>query len=333
MIAVTYERPGEPKDVLNVTELPTPTPNDNQLLLKMIRIPIVPADLATIRGLYRTPQKTPCIPGYGGIGEIVSLGKNVTGYEMGTRVMTLPFKNPGWTDGCWCEYICLEESEVLPIKHGRIYESGFDFFNTPLTAYVMTVDILNLSKGNTVLLTAAGSNVGRMVLSLAKERGFSVIGVVRRPEQVEEILSLGATHVICSSQADITQKAMEYTKLKGVDAVLDSVGGEVSTQCFKALGDWGKMIVYGLLALERNAQFDIRKMLFYNLDVRGFWLPAWWKHTSLQERTEAVNETLNLIEKGVLDVHVEKAYRLEDIKEAVSHAERPGNSGRIVLDP
>ncbi len=332
MIAITYQRPGEPSEVLQATEVPTPTPSENQILVKMIRMPIVPADLATIRGVYRTPQKTPCIPGYGGVGEIIQVGSKMMDYQPGTVVFTLPFKNPGWTDGCWCEYVCLEENEFLPVGISKAVEAGFDFFNTPLTAYILVVNMLNLQKGDTLLLTAAGSNVGRMILSLAKVREYSVIAVVRRPEQMQEIMDLGAQHVICSKDTDITQKAMELTKLKGVTAALDSVGGEVATQCFRALGDWGQMVVFGLLALERNASVDIRKMLFYNLRLSGFWLPAWWKNTPVKERTETVNKALHLVEEGIFNVQVEQSYKLTDVASAVAHAERPGNSGRVVLE-
>jgi NADPH:quinone reductase-like Zn-dependent oxidoreductase len=182
-----------------------------------------------------------------------------------------------------------------------------------------------------LLLTAAGSNVGRMILKLSKLRGFSVIAVVRRPEHVAEIKALGASEVICSTTEDMSKRVMTLTNLKGVDAAIDAVGGEMTTECFKLLSDWGRMVVYGLLDKERNSSLDIRKMLFYNLDITGFWLPGWWFRSDLKTRTQAVNRTLELVQNGSLTPVVEKEYHLSQISEAVAHAERPGNSGRIIL--
>jgi NADPH:quinone reductase-like Zn-dependent oxidoreductase len=333
MKAVIYERPGQPEEVLKVIDVPRKTPGPTEVVIRVLAAPIVPADLATIRGVYRTPQKTPTVPGYGCQGEVVEVGSAVTTFKIGDNVLSLPFKKSGWTDGCWQEYLCLEETEFYSVPGHLHVHQTCDFYNTALTAWVMVVEKLNLGAGQTLLLTAAGSNVGRMILGLSKVRGFSVIAVVRRPEQMDEIKSLGAKEVICSTQDDITKKTLSLTGLKGVNAVIDAIGGDISTQCFKALADSGKMIVYGLLDLERNSSFDIRKMLFYNLQLSGFWLPGWWYESDTKTRTAAMNKTFDLIQKSALVPKVEKEYRFQDVVEAVRHAERPGNSGRVILVP
>lgn len=333
MKAVYYERAGEPATVLKVIETEIPEPGPDQIVMRMKAMPINPADLATIRGVYRTPQKTPTVPGYEGLGEIVKVGSRVRSLHVGMPAIMVATKPAGWGNGTWQEYLCTYESDILPIPDGIDPKLTSQFFNTILTPWVMTVNELNLGPGQTLLMTAAGSGVGKLVLKIAAVRGFNVIGVVRRPEQVEEIKKLGAMDVICSANEDITKRTLALTGLKGVDAVIDAVGGEVSAQCFRALADWGQMLVYGLLELERNANYDVRKMLFYNLGLRGFWIPAWWDRVDLKVRTHAVNMCFDLIRKGVLVPEVEKEYSLADIGQAVAHAERPGNKGRIMLVP
>ncbi|MGE0763391.1 MAG: zinc-dependent alcohol dehydrogenase family protein [Bdellovibrionales bacterium] len=333
MIAVLYDRPGEPADVLYSKNLADPAPQAAEVVVKMSHMSIVPADMATIRGLYRTPQKTPTVPGYGGQGQIVAVGPGVTSFSIGDTVLIMPFKKPGWTNGCWQELVCVDESDVVLLPKDINLLHTPDFFNTPLTAWVMTVEILNLGPQHTLLLTAAGSCVGRMVLGLASVRGYKVIAVVRRPQQVEEIRQLGATHVICSSNEDIGKSVMSFTQLKGVDAVIDAVGGEITGQCFKLLSDAGKMIVYGLLDLQRQSSIDIRKMLFYNLSVQGFWLPGWWFNAPIKLRTQAMNKAMQMVQKGVMVTPIEKEYPLTSIKEAVRHAEKSGNVGRVMLVP
>ncbi len=333
MKAVIYERAGEPQSVLKVVEVPMPEPGPHQVVLKMKAMPINPADLATIRGVYRTPQKTPTVPGYEGLGEVVKIGSAVKSLSVGMSVIIVAIKPSGWANGSWQEYFCVDETETLPVPSDLDPMLTPQFFNTILTPWVMTVNELNLGPGQTLLMTAAGSGVSKLIFKIAKLRGFSVIGVVRRPEQVEEIKKLGAAEVICSANEDITKRALAITGLKGVDAVIDAVGGEVSSQCFRALADYGQMMVYGLLELERNSNYDVRKMLFYNLGLRGFWLPGWWTRSSLEVRTQAVNKCFELIRQGILRTSVEKEYSLQDIGLAVQHSERPGNKGRIMLVP
>jgi trans-2-enoyl-CoA reductase len=91
------------------------------------------------------------------------------------------------------------------------------------------------------------------------------------------------------------------------------------------------MIVFGLLDLQRESQFDVRKMLFYNLSLQGFWIPGWWFSTDLVTRTDAVNKTFDLIRNGNLITPIEKEYTLSEINQAVVHAEKAGNNGRVTL--
>jgi NADPH:quinone reductase-like Zn-dependent oxidoreductase len=261
----------------------------------------------------------------------MKVGANVKSLKPGMSVVKITNSLAEWQDGTWQEYLAVDETcvQILPddIDHYKITSLMISI----LPAWVMTVNILNLKPGQTLLMTGAGSAVGRLVLQLAAHRGFSVIGVVRRPEQVEEIKKLGAIDVICSSTEDVTKRALALTKLRGVDAAIDSVGGESATQCFKALADWGKLIIYGMLDMKRDSTFDIRKMLFSNLTVQGFWVTSWWLDSDVQTRSVAVNKCFDLVRKGLLNPPVEKEYKLEEFATAMAHAERPGNRGRIVF--
>src|SRR5687768_10362943 len=112
MIAVTYDRPGEPTEVLKLIELKREDPGPGEVVVKVKQIPIVPAELATIRGLYRTPQKTPTSPGYSGQGSVIKLGQGVRSFKEGDEVLILPFKRPGWTNGCWKTEVVIDETEL-----------------------------------------------------------------------------------------------------------------------------------------------------------------------------------------------------------------------------
>ena len=333
MLKVVYQRSGEPSKVLEIANVETPSPAGSQVLVKLAMMPIVPADLATIRGIYRTPQKTPTTPGLEGIGVISATGNKVESFAVGQRVLVLPFKNAGWSNGTWQEYVLLDEYDVFPIPDQAEAHVWAQLFNTILTPWIMLVEDLRLKSGDTLLLTGAGSTVGQVALQISKIKGFSVIGVVRRSEQIQLIKELGARDVICSANEDITQRAMALTNLRGVDAVLDAVGGKVASQCLRALADNGTMYVYGLLDLERDSGIDIRKILFYNLSLRGFWLPGWWHRTATDERIRIINTVAGLVAQGHLTAVIDSKFRLSEVKAAVEKAEQPGNNGRVFLIP
>lgn len=332
-IKIVYDQQGEPAKVLRAEESQTSEPGPDQVVIQIESSTITPADLATIRGVYRTPQKVPATPGYEGVGRLLKIGTNVKSVKVGQRVLISFSTKSGWQNGSWQEYACKDEHQVYPIPDTGDANVWVQFFNTILTPWIMAVDKLDLKSGDTLLVTGCGSTVGQILIQISKIRGFSIIGVVRRPEQVEFIKSLGVQNVLCSATDDITQKCLALTQLKGVTAVLDAVGGKVASQCFRALKDRGSMIVYGLLDLEREASIDIRKMLFYNLSLEGFWLPDWWMRTPLDHRTRLTNTVIDLVATDKLIAPVETCYAFKDIVAAVTHAEKPGNKGRIILKP
>ena len=331
MKALIYEKCGEPIDVIKLRELPIPKPAPDQVLLKIKTMTLNPSDLAMIRGVYKAKQKLPNAPGIEGIGEVIAVGSQIKSLQPGMLVIKTPESTTELVVGTWQEYICVPESHVVILPAHSDPLQMTQLFSTISSAWIITVNELNLKPGQTLLLTAAGSTVGRLILQLSKYRGFSVIAVVRRPEQVAEMKALGAQEVICSTTEDVGNKALAYTKLKGVDAALDCVGGDMSTHCLKALAEQGKMIIFGLLENKIQVNFDIRKLLFSNITVRGFWLNGWLQNSDYHQRTIVVNKCIDLIEKGIITADIEKEYKIEDFVEALKHVERPGNSGRVII--
>lgn len=331
MKALVYEKFGEPAEVLHLQEIPIPEPAPDQVLVRMHSMSLNPSNLALVRGVYKVKQKLPNVPGMEGVGEIVKVGSQVKSLKPGMRGMVVPDQISELLVGTWQEYICVPETALQLLPDQVDLAKMTDLPITVMSAWIITVNELNLGPGQTLLLTAAGSAVGRYILQLSKVRGFSVIAVVRRPEQVEQIKALGAKEVICSSTEDVGAKALSYTKLKGVDAALDCVGGDTTSHCLKALGDNGKLVIFGLLENKIQATFDTRKILFSNLTIKGFWLSGWLQACDYNQRTIVANKCIELLDKGVLSSHVEKAYKLEEFKEAVKHSERPGNTGRIIF--
>jgi NADPH2:quinone reductase len=324
MKSVRFHEFGNPAEVLRVEEVQTPEPGAGQVLVKMRARPINPSDLLTVRGLYGSLPVPPATPGLEGMGEVASVGEGVTHLGAGQRVVPLGVA------GTWQEFVVAPAERVMPVPDSITDQTAAQFVVNPLTAWIMTVDELALQPGEWLLQTAAGSTLGRVVLQIAKQRGFKTINVVRRREQAEELKALGADEVICTDEEDIPERVKEITGKQGVRKAIDAVGGETGAAVLRSLGRGGVMLVYGLLSGE-PIPLDGGRMIFTTSTVRGFWLGD-WMHTAPPERQQATTGAmLRAMATQEIVPPVEAEYPLEEVVAAAEHSVRTGRSGKVLL--
>ncbi|GAB4356377.1 MAG: zinc-binding dehydrogenase [Gammaproteobacteria bacterium] len=324
MLSVRFEQFGEPADVLRVEEQPKPVPVNGEVLVRMRARPINPSDLLTVRGLYGSLPALPATPGMEGVGLIESLGPGVQNWQIGQRVIPLG------TPGTWQEYLVVKAEQLIPVPDPISDAIAAQFVVNPFAAWVMTTEELGLEPGQWLLQTAAGSTLGRIVLQIARVRGFKTINIVRRREQVEELKSLGADEVICTDDEDLVKRVLEITDKQGVPAAIDAVGGQTGADAARALGRHGVMLSYGLLSGE-PMPIDVGQMIFRCSTVRGFWLSDWFRSVPVEKQRAVSAELLGLMAKGEIAPPVEAEYPLKDVIKAVQHAERRGRHGKVLL--
>ena len=324
MRSVRFCEFGDPADVLRVEDLPQPEPGENQVLVRLRARSINPSDLLTVRGLYGSLPNLPATPGLEGMGEVAAVGDGVKHLRAGQRVIPLGVQ------GTWQEYILAASAQLIPVPDGVSDQTAAQFVVNPLTAWIMTMEELALKPGEWLLQTAAGSTLGRVVLQIARLRGFKTINVVRRREQVEELRTLGADEIICSGDEDIVERVKEITGKAGLTKAIDPVGGQTGAAVFQALGRGGVLLVYGSLSME-PMPIDGGRMIFNTATIRGFWLSQWLR-TAPPERQQAVtSQLLRSMAANEIVPPVEAEYILADVLAAVEHAERPGRSGKVLL--
>ena len=324
MQSVRFYEFGNPAEVLRVEDVPQPEPGENQVLVRLRARSINPSDLATVRGLYGSLPKLPATPGLEGMGEVAAVCDGVRHLRPGQRVIPLGVQ------GTWQEYILAASAQLIPVPDGVSDQTAAQFVVNPLTAWIMTIEELALKPGEWLLQTAAGSTLGRVVLQIARLRGFKTINVVRRREQVEELKALGADEVICTTDENLNERVKEITGKAGLTKAIDAVGGKTGAAVFQALGRGGVMLVYGLLSME-PMPIDGGRMIFTTTTIRGFWLSQ-WLGTAPPERQQAVTgEMLRSMAANEIVPPVEAEYPLADVLAAVEHAERPGRSGKVLL--
>jgi NADPH:quinone reductase len=326
MRAVRFAEFGEPADVLTVETVPSPSAGEGEVVLRMRARPVNPSDLSMLRGRYGLLPPLPATPGLEGMGEVESLGAGVTSAAVGQRVVPL-----GVSPGAWAERMVAPAARIVPVPDGVSDEAAAQLVVNPLTAWVLVVDELDLGPGEWLLQNAAGSTLGRVVLQLARARGFRTINVVRRAEQAEELLALGADEVIVSERDDVGERVREITAGEGAAKAIDAVGGEPGGRMAAALAPRGTLITYGRLSQEPFVPLDTRLQIFGGTTVRGFWLARWFEEVAPEHVEQTIATVLGLMAEGVVDPPVEARYDLADVRAAVAHAERPGRSGEVLL--
>lgn len=337
MKAIRFDHYGEPGDVLTVTEQPVPQPGPGQVRVKIRFSPVNPSDLLYVRGHYSgVTQHFPSGAGFEGVGHIDALGSGVTGLTVGQRVFAR--NSPG---GNWSDYAVVPADKVYPVPDDIADEQVASFMINPATALLMVRHVLAVPRGEWLLQSAAGSELGRMIIRLAKHDGIRTINVVRRRDAVQELKDLGADEVIVSSDGPIDEQVRRIVP-HGVDYAIDPVAGQTGTEIFRSLSEDGRMLVYGSLT---GAGIDVGSDPRLTLSGRrvlevywlGYWLPrldqSGFFAPGRPAMAQLIDEITELIREGVLNTSPGRRFALDDIHAAVIEAESVARSGKVLIAP
>jgi len=322
MKAVLFENIGLPQEVLQLKEIEKPTPGPGEICVKVAKANIVPADIMFIRGMYGIRPHPPQIGGFEACGAVESCGEGVD-MPMGSKVIFTQ-------QGVWAEYVCVAANTVIPQPSSLSDQVACQAFINPLTAYGMLIKA-DLEEGDFLLITAAASAFSKFVIQFAAARGINVIGTVRRDEQKEELLALGA-HTIINEQTEHMYKAVKAaTNGEMAKSAFDAVGGELGDKVLNCLQNGGMLQVYGLLSLQ-PIPLNSGLLIFKDLSVQGFWLTTWFMNLSGDERRSIIPKILGMLTTNELKADVEAEYSLDDWSKALEHMEGAGRKGKILFD-
>ena len=338
MKGIQFDAYGEPTEVLGVADRPVPEPGKGEIRVRILATPINPSDLLYVRGHYSGVEpRFPASVGFEGVGIVDALGPEVTDVVVGQRVAAVNGRG-----GNWAEYAVLPADSSLPAPDGIPNEQVASFVVNPATAILMVRHVLAVPRGEWLLQSAAGSELGRMIIRLAKRDGIRTLNVVRRRESVAELKALGADVVIVSTEGPIDEQVHDSVGRQGVRYAIDPVVGQTGTEMFKALHEDGRMLVYGSLTGEpiRMGE-DPRHILSGRRILEVFWLGYWLPR--LEEsgfyppqapaRFQLAQDIEALMRDDILVTSPGRTYSLDEIGIAVTQAESVGRDGKILLNP
>lgn len=315
MRAVRFHEVGDP-EVLRVDEVEKPQPGAGEVLIRVAVAGVNYADTMLRKGTYLMQPSLPCTPGFEAAGTIEAIGADVSHAQVGQRVMAR------MQGGGYAEYVSAKADGVIPVPDGLDFGKAMALLVQGLTALGLLKD---LRAGQTVLVHAAAGGVGSLLVQLAKHKGARVIGTASTAEKLRTVSSLGADAVVNYTAADWTDQVLAATDGKGVDLLIEMVGGEIGRQNLRCLAAGGTMIVYGAASGE-DFQISALGLLAKNQTVRGYTLYI----ETPESLAVFTRELMAHVAEGRLQIMVQE-FALADAAAAHRALEGRQTTGKVVL--
>ncbi|QDU90497.1 Alcohol dehydrogenase [Pirellulimonas nuda] len=315
---------------LKVVQRATPKPAHGQVLVKMDASPCNPSDLLFLQGKYGTGKTLPTVPGWEGAGTVVASGGGLLAWWLqGKRVAC---GNQDDRDGAWAQYMAANAAECIPLKQGLTLEQGATLIINPLTAVGLLATARKEGHAAAVQ-TAGASQVGRMVVRLAREAGYPLISVVRRDAQVELLRKEGAEHVLNSSDPDFAAQLTSLCARLKATAAFEAVAGDLTGIALNAMPRGATAYVYGGLSETACGGVDPLGLIFEDKQLRGFFLGAWLKQQGALGILRAAGRAQKLIIEGQIGTQVQRRVGLDGAVEGLEHYAQNMTDGKVLITP
>jgi NADPH:quinone reductase-like Zn-dependent oxidoreductase len=326
MKKVQIGRFGRPEEVAECVECPeVGEPAADEVVFEVLAFPINPADIAFCEGRYRLKPPLPATPGAEGVGRVISAGASATGVKAGDLVTNLDREN-------WAQQRRVKADRVIALpRDTNVLQAAMIRINPP-TAMLLLGDIVEgLGANDWIIQNVANSSVGKLVISFAKERGLRTVNVTRRQDVFEELYAGGADACLVDGP-DLAASVAGFTKGAPVKLGIDAVGGDATARIASCVADGGTVCMYGAMSGEDPA-IPASELIFRGLDFKGFLLGRHLERRSATEIREIYSDIAERIRGGKLNVPVEQMYSIDDIKDALAHAQRGARAGKVLVAP
>jgi putative PIG3 family NAD(P)H quinone oxidoreductase len=323
MRAVVAREPGPP-EVLSVGQIECPAPKPGEVLIKVAYAGVNRPDCLQRAGGYPPPPDASPIIGLEVAGTIAALGEGVDAWRRDDSVCAL---TPG---GGYAEYCTAPAGFCLPLPRGLSALEAASLPENYFTVWHNVFERGRLERGETLLVHGGSSGIGLSAIQLAKAFGAKVITTVGNAEKAAYCVRIGADHAIDYRKQDFAAEVAAITAKRGVDLVLDMVGGDYIEKNLKSLALEGRLVIIAFLKGSR-VELDWRHIMLKRLTVTGSTMRA-----SPQERKVAIARSLRervwpLFESGRLKPVIYRVFPLEDAAAAHALMESSQHIGKIML--
>jgi NADPH:quinone reductase len=320
--AAVYYETGSP-DVFRYEDVPDPTAGGNEILVKVEAISIEGGD--TLNRLGGEMSRTPHVVGYQCAGTVVGVGQQVAGFALGDRVVTVGL------DGSHAALRAVPESFAWKIPEGLSIDEAACVPVPWGTADDCLFEFGHLVAGETALIHAGAGGVGIAAIQLAKRAGARVFATASNDDKLERLKEIGLDEGINYARDDFVAEARRLTGGRGVDVIVDSVGGATLQGSLLALAYRGRCVSVGDAGRSPAEHLDISTLRGNNQSLSGYFLGA---ELLFYPRPHAmIADLLGAIARGELQVIIDRAFPLSEAAAAHAYIESRQSFGRVLLVP
>ncbi|MDM8532906.1 quinone oxidoreductase [Anaerolineales bacterium HSG25] len=322
MKAVRVQETGGP-EVLTYMDVPTPDPQEGQILIKIAAAGLNFIDTYHRTGLY--PMPLPFTLGVEGAGVVEEVGEDVSGFKVGDKVAYIGYP------GADAEYVAVPADKVVPVPSGVSLNVATAAMIQGMTAHYLVHSTYPVQHGETILVHAAAGGTGLLLVQMAKRLGATVIGTVSTEEKAQLARDAGADHIILYTEADFEAETKKLTDDKGVQVVYDSVGQTTFDKSLNVLRPLGYMVLFGQSS-GMVPPFDIARLA----GGGSLFLTRPSLFAYIAERNDLLwraKDVFDWIKSGKLNIRIDREVPLANVAEAHNALECRQTSGKVLLIP
>lgn len=322
MTVVDIIEPGEPEK-LRLIDIPLPRISAGYLLVKVEAAGVNRPDIFQRKGSYPPPADASPIMGLEIAGTIVAKADDVEEWQLGDKVCGLV------AGGGYAEYCLVHKNIALPLGNLSFIEGAAipeNFF----TVWANVFQIGKLKKDETVLIHGGTSGIGSVAIMLAKAFGATVITTVGSEDKVQVAKSLGANCVINYRNDDFVEATLNYTSSRGVDMVVDIIGGDYVAKNYQVAAKFGRIIQIGMMK-GNPKELNMMPLMVKRLTHTG----STMRSRTIEEKAviaqELKKQVWGLLQNGEIKPIINKTYHLSQVRSAHEYMESGDLVGKIVL--
>jgi NADPH2:quinone reductase len=326
MRAVVISTPGG-VEVLELREVAPPTPSHAQVLVRVHAAALNRADILQRQGRYPAPADSPAdIPGLELAGEVAEIGPGVSRWKVGQRVFGIV------GGGAYADYVVTHERLLAEIPRSLGYAEAAAVPEAFITAHDALVTQAQLRASEAVLIHAVASGVGLAAVQLTRALGAIPFGTARGKEKIERAREYGLEDgwTATAELGELAEHAKRWSDGRGMNVVLDLVGGAYFRASIDAMAPLGRLMIIGTMA-GRDATIPLGRVLALRLTIRGTML----RGRAIEEKIAATwafeEQVVPLLARGVVRAVVDREYPLADVRAAHARMESNESVGKIVL--
>ena len=306
-----------------------PRPGEGQVLIRVSLAAINPSDVMFIKGLYGQPRVQGRPAGFEGVGMVVASGGGELADALVGRRVAFATGASGW--GSWAEFAVADARGAIPLVDGVADSDGAALIVNPLTALAM-FDLVRDAGAPSFVLTAGASQLGKLLIALARDAGLRSIAIVRRDDQAEHLAGLGAAAVLNSEAPDFRTRLRAVVSAEKPAIFLDAVTGPVAATVFHAMGEGARWVIYGRLDFAETSIREPGQLIFQRKRIEGFWLTDWIRRASPELRAARYREVQERFADGRWSTDVTAIVPLgEAVDRVAGELARP--NGKVFIRP